>query len=108
VGQSLVAIDTPALLFDLDVLEANSAITAALWAGKPERLRPRATCTRAQLSRLCSAKPALWAFSEPELPRPCNILRLAQALSGSAGRLGIRPGHALQARFNTQLGKDMS
>src|SRR5215213_10091046 len=41
-GQSLDAIDTPALLIDLDVLEANIAAMAALCAGKPQRLRPHA------------------------------------------------------------------
>ena len=40
VGQSLDAIDTPALLIDLDGLEANIAAMAALCAGKPQRLRP--------------------------------------------------------------------
>ena len=42
VGQSLDAIDTPALLIDLDGLEANIAAMAALCAGKPQRLRPHA------------------------------------------------------------------
>src|SRR5215212_6156874 len=42
VGQSLDAIDTPALLIDLDVLEANIAAMAALCAGKSQRLRPHA------------------------------------------------------------------
>jgi 3-hydroxy-D-aspartate aldolase len=42
VGQSLDAIDTPALLIDLDVLEANITAMAALCAGKPQRLRPHA------------------------------------------------------------------
>jgi len=42
VGQPLDAIDTPALLIDLDGLEANIAAMAALCAGKPQRLRPHA------------------------------------------------------------------
>ena len=42
VGHLLDAIDTPALLIDLDGLEANIAAMAALCAGKPQRLRPHA------------------------------------------------------------------
>src|SRR3954471_7849256 len=41
-GHLLDAIDTPVLLIDLDVLEANIAAMAALCAGKPQRLRPHA------------------------------------------------------------------
>ena len=42
VGHLLDAIDTPALLIDLDVLEANIAAMASVCAGKPQRLRPHA------------------------------------------------------------------
>ena len=42
VSQLLDAIDTPALLIDLDGLEANIAAMVALCAGKPQRLRPHA------------------------------------------------------------------
>src|SRR5215203_4733502 len=42
VGQSLGAIDTPALLIGLDVLEANITAMAALCADKLQRLRPHA------------------------------------------------------------------
>src|SRR3954451_24351662 len=42
VGQLLDTIDTPALLINLDALEANIAAMAALCAGKPQRLRPHA------------------------------------------------------------------
>jgi len=42
VSQSLDAIDTPALLIDLGVLEANLAAMAALCTGRPQRLRPHA------------------------------------------------------------------
>ncbi len=42
VGHLLDAIDTPALLIDLDGLAANIAAMAALCAGKPQRLRPHA------------------------------------------------------------------
>src|SRR3954454_25206060 len=42
VGQLLDTIDTPALLINLDALEANIAAMAALCAGRPQRLRPHA------------------------------------------------------------------
>src|SRR5215212_3043175 len=42
VGQSLHAIDSPALLIDIDELEANIATVAALCTGKRQRLRPHA------------------------------------------------------------------
>lgn len=40
VGTPLRALDTPALVADLDVLEANLARMAAFFAGKPARFRP--------------------------------------------------------------------
>jgi len=42
VGQSLEAIDSPALLIDIDELQANIAAMGALCAGSPQQLRPHA------------------------------------------------------------------
>jgi hypothetical protein len=70
VGQAVDAIDTPALVVDLDAMERNMTRMADFAAKHQIRWRPTPRCTRAPVWPGCRCRLVPWACACRKPPRP--------------------------------------